>query len=106
MVADAPYDALPLFVRAGSIIPTGPEQQYTGEKGSGELTLRVYAGKDARFSLYEDDGSTYRYETGEYSSIPISWVDATRTLQIGPRSGTFPGMLSDRTFNVVIVAPG
>lgn len=106
VVAPAPYDALPVFVRAGSIVPSGPEQQYTGEKGSRELTVRVYAGKDGRFSLYEDDGSSYGYETGQFSRIPITWTDATRTLQIGARSGTFPGMLPDRTFNVIVIAPG
>ncbi|HWB31278.1 MAG TPA: TIM-barrel domain-containing protein [Vicinamibacterales bacterium] len=104
VTADAPYDRLPVFVRAGSIVPVGPDQQYIGEKPSTPLTLYVYAGANGQFSLYEDDGLTYGYERGQFSRIPIAWNDATRTLTIGARTGTFPGMSSSRTFNVIVVS--
>jgi alpha-D-xyloside xylohydrolase len=101
--APAPYDALPLFIRAGSIIPFGPELQYTGEKPADPITLYVYAGAEGAFTLYEDDGLTYDYEKGAFARIPIGWDDVTRTLTIGKRAGKFPGMLTKRTFNVVLV---
>jgi alpha-D-xyloside xylohydrolase len=66
----------------------------------------VYAGADGKFTLYEDDGLTYKYEGGSFARVPISWNDATQTLTLGPRSGSFPGMVSARTFKVVIVSPG
>jgi len=100
----APYDSMPLFIRAGSIIPFGPELQYTGEKPADPITLFVYAGHDGAFTLYEDDGLSYSYEKGAYARIPIQWDDNSRTLTIGKREGKFPGMLSRRTFNVVLVA--
>jgi alpha-D-xyloside xylohydrolase len=106
VTAAAPYDQLPLFVRAGSIVPFGPDQQYIGEKDAGALTLYVYAGANGQFSLYEDDGVSYDYEKRRFSRIPIVWNDRDRTLTIGRRDGSFEGMVSDRTFNVVLVSPG
>jgi len=103
--APAPYDALPLHVRAGSIVPVGPDLQYTNEKPADPITLYVYAGADGAFTLYEDDGTTYGYERGECARIPLRWDDAKRTLTIGLRSGSFPGMLAERTFEVVLVSP-
>ena len=102
--APAPYESLPLFVRAGSIIPFGPELQYTAEKPADPITLYVYAGTDGAFSLYEDEGLNYNYEKGAFTRIPISWRDSTRTLTIGKREGSFPGMLSERTFEIVLVS--
>jgi alpha-D-xyloside xylohydrolase len=102
--AAAPYDAIPVHVRAGSIIPTGPEMMYTDEKPADPITLWVYAGADGAFTLYEDDGATYGYEKGALSRIPIRWTDATRTLTIGKREGTFPGMQKHRTFEVVLIS--
>jgi alpha-D-xyloside xylohydrolase len=99
----APYDSMPLFIRAGSIIPFGPELQYTGEKPADPITLSVYAGADGTFTLYEDDGLTCGYEKGAFARIPIHWDDAAKTLTIGKREGKFPGMLAKRTFNVVLV---
>lgn len=104
--APAPYDSMPLFVPAGSIIPTGPELQYTGEKPADPITLHVYAGADGAFSLYEDDGLTYGYERGESTRIPFRLDDKTRTLTLEKREGTFPGMLAERIFNVVLISPG
>jgi alpha-D-xyloside xylohydrolase len=102
--ASAPYDAIPIHVRAGSIIPLGPEPQYTTEKKSDPIMLYVYTGANGNFDLYEDDGVTYNYEKGQFSRIPIRWDDATQTLTIGKREGSFPAMLAERAFDVVLVS--
>jgi alpha-D-xyloside xylohydrolase len=102
--APAPYDSIPVHVRAGSIVPLGPELQYTGEKPAEPITLLVYAGGDGAFTLYEDDGLTCAYENGAFTRIPVRWSDATRTLTIGRREGAFPGMLAERSFEVVLVS--
>ena len=104
--AAAPYDRMPLHVRAGSIVPFGPELQWTGEKPADPITLFVYAGADGAFTLYEDDGLTYGYETGAFARIPVRWDDARGRLTIGKREGAFPGMLAERTFDVVLVGKG
>ena len=101
--ASAPYDEIPVFVRAGSIIPYGPEMQFIGEKPSDPIVLYVYAGADGEFTLYEDQGSTFDYEKGAFSEIPIRWNDKTNTLTIGERRGDFNGMLRQRSFHVVLV---
>ena len=101
----APYERMPLFVRAGSIIPFGPDMEWSDQKPADAIRLYVYAGADADFKLYEDDGLTYAYEKGAYSTIPIHWDDASRTLTIGDRVGSFPEMLVNRTFHVVVVDP-
>jgi alpha-D-xyloside xylohydrolase len=101
--AAAPYDRLPLYVRAGAIVPFGPEIQYVQEKPADPITLFVYAGAKGSFTLYEDDGLTYSYEKGAFSRIPLAWDEARRTLTIGARQGSFPGMLAERTFQVVLV---
>jgi alpha-D-xyloside xylohydrolase len=102
----APYDSMPVHVRAGSIVPTGPELQYTDEKPADPIVLWVYAGADGAFTLYEDDGLGYGYEKGAFARIPLRWNDAARTLTIGKREGEFPGMLKQRTFQIVLVAKG
>ena len=102
--APAPYDTLPVHVRAGSIVPVGPDLEYTDEKPADPITLYVYAGADGAFTLYEDDGTTYGYEKGASAVIPIAWNDASGHLAIGARTGTFPGMLESRTFKVVLVS--
>jgi alpha-D-xyloside xylohydrolase len=101
----APYERMPLFVKAGSIILFGPAIEWTDAKPADDLRLYVYAGADADFTLYEDDGLTYGYEKGAYSTIPIHWDEASRTLTIGSRQGEFPGMLAQRAFHVVVVDP-
>jgi alpha-D-xyloside xylohydrolase len=101
--APAPYESLPLFVKAGSILPMGPDLQHTGEKPADPLTLWVYTGQDASFELYEDDGVSYGYEQGQSSIIPLRWDEAKATLTIGTRSGAFPGMLARREIRVVFV---
>jgi alpha-D-xyloside xylohydrolase len=100
----APYDQIPLYVRAGSIVPFGPDLQYTTEKKADPVTVYVYAGANGAFSLYEDDGLTYGYEHGAFSRIALQWNDAAKTLTIGARQGSFPGMLVSRTFRVVVVS--
>jgi alpha-D-xyloside xylohydrolase len=102
-MAPAPYESLPLFVRAGSILPMGPELQYAAEKPADPLTLWVYTGRDASFELYEDDGVSYGYERGQFATIPLAWDEAKGTLSVGPRSGSFPGMLEKRQLRVVFV---
>jgi alpha-D-xyloside xylohydrolase len=103
IVVPAPYDSMPLHVRAGSIVPFGPEIQHTSEKPADPITLYIYAGANGAFTFYEDDGLTYSYEKGAFARIPLQWDDATRTLAIGAREGEFPGMLRQRTFQVVRV---
>ena len=100
ITAQAPLEHMPLFVKEGSIVPIGPKVQYAQQKPSAPITLAVYAGKDGRFELYEDDGTTNGYARGEWSRIPISYNEATGTLTIGARQGTFSGMIADRVFNV------
>ena len=100
----APVGTLPLFVRPGSIIPMGPFLQYSNEKPADPIELRVYRGADGHFTFYEDEGDTYDYEKGQLATIPISWNEHTHTLEIGARSGSFPGMLKEHTFNIVWVS--
>jgi alpha-D-xyloside xylohydrolase len=104
LVVDAPYDRIPVYVREGSIIPFGPELQYSDEKPAELINLYVYTGRDAQFMLYEDEGTNYNYEKGKYATIDISYDEAAKTLTIGPRKGTFKGMLKQRRFNVVVVS--
>ena len=77
--------------------------EWSDEKPADDILLAVYAGADASFILYEDDGLTYNYEKGQYSAIPIRWVDEERTLLVGPRQGSYPGMPEERTFRVVVI---
>ncbi len=103
--AAAPIDKLPLFVRAGSILPYGPDIQYATQTND-PIELRVYRGANGSFTLYEDENDNYNYETGSYTTIPISWNESTQTLTIGARQGSFPGMMANRTFRVVWVGSG
>lgn len=102
---DAPLDVIPLYVRAGSIIPMGPIVQYATEKPDAPLEIRVYPGADGRFTIYEDDNETYAYERGQSARYDLHWNDAKRTLSIGARQGSFPGMIRRRQLNIVIVDP-
>ena len=99
----APIQTEPLFVRAGSIIPYGPDIEYAMEK-SDPIELRVYRGNDGSFTLYEDEGDNYDYEKGAWATIPLKWDQASQTLEIGRRRGKFPGMLKERTFKIVWVS--
>ena len=95
-------DRVPMFVRAGSILPLGPEMQYVGEQAWDHLELRLYPGTDGSFTLYEDEGDGYNYEKGAYATIPFYWNDRARTLTIGERQGSYPGMLDARQFTIVM----
>lgn len=105
VTAPAPLDRIPLDVRAGSILPMGPAIEYAGQ-ATDPIELRVYSGANADFQLYEDQGDSYAYEHGAHSIIPMHWDDGSRTLTLGARQGSFPGMKPGHTFDVVIVAAG
>ena len=94
-------DRVPMFVRAGSILPLGPEMQYVGEKAWDDLELRIYPGANGDFTLYEDEGDNYNYEKGQYATIAFHWNDKARTLTIDERKGSYPGMLTKRHFTIV-----
>jgi alpha-D-xyloside xylohydrolase len=100
---NTPIDIMPLYVKAGSIVPFGPYLQYATEKPADPVELRIYTGADATFELYEDENDNYNYEKDSYAIIPLKWDDKTQTLTIGNRKGSFPGMIKDRTFTVVFV---
>jgi len=103
LVVDAPYERIPVFVREGSIIPFGPEMQYSDERPADVITLYVYAGRDGQFQLYEDEGTNYNYEKGKYATIDITYNDAAKTLTLGKCNGSFNGMLKNRQFHIVYV---
>ena len=101
---DAPYEKMPLYVRAGSIVPVGPDMQWSDEKPAEVIDLYVYKGADGEFTLYEDENVNYNYEKGAYAMIDFAYDDASGVLTIGKRSGEFPGMLDERVFNVIPVS--
>jgi alpha-D-xyloside xylohydrolase len=101
--ADAPIDKIPLLVRAGSIIPMGPFIQYAAEKPADPIELRIYPGADGSFTLYEDENDNYNYEKGIHATIAFHWDNVTHCLTIDDRKGSFPGMLKERTFNIIVV---
>ncbi len=101
--ASAPLDRLPLYIRAGSILPLGPDEEWSTEKPADPIELRVYRGADGDFTLYEDENDNYNYEKGAYATISLHWDDAKQALTIGDRTGQFPGMLASRAFHVVFV---
>mgnify|MGYP002761797106 FL=1 len=103
ILADAPYDKIPVFVPEGAILPVGPEMEWSDQKKAELIDLYVYAGKDGSYTLYEDEGTNYNYEKGKYATIDIQYNDAQKTVTIGARKGSFDGMLQKRRFNVVLV---
>ena len=104
LVVDAPYERMPVYVREGSIVPFGPEMEWSDQKQAELINLYVYQGKDAEFQLYEDEGTNYNYEKGKYATINMVYDEASKTLTIGQRKGAFKGMLKNRRFNVVVVS--
>lgn len=103
---ETPVDIMPLYLKAGSILPIGPKVQYALEKKWDNLEIRVYEGANGSFTLYEDENDNYNYEKGVYSTISFTWDNAKKSLTIGDRKGTFPGMLAERKFRVVLVGKG
>jgi alpha-D-xyloside xylohydrolase len=101
--AITPLDRLPLYIRAGSILPLGPDQEWSTQKPEDPIELRIYPGADGDFVIYEDENDNYNYEKSVYATITLHWDDAAHTLTIGDRKGQFPGMLENRTFHVVFV---
>jgi alpha-D-xyloside xylohydrolase len=100
---EAPLDKIPLFIKVGSIIPFGPEVQFATEKNWDNLEIRIYPGTNGEFTLYEDENDNYNYEKGICSTIQFSWNDSRKVLTIYGRQGSFPGMLSERNFNIICV---
>lgn len=103
IVADAPYDKIPVFIPEGAILPIGPEMQWCDEKKPELIDLYVYAGKDGSYTLYEDEGTNYNYEKGKYAVIDFKYDDARKQVTIGARKGSFDGMLQKRRFNIILV---
>jgi alpha-D-xyloside xylohydrolase len=97
---------MPLYVRAGSIVPMGPRMEYATEKMADTIELRIYPGADGQFSLYEDENETYNYEKGQFATINFSWKDKEKLLTIGDSKGSFPGQLKRRVFRVLVVGEG
>ncbi|MBN1782916.1 DUF5110 domain-containing protein [bacterium] len=106
VTADAPIEICPVYIRSGSIVPTGPFLQYAAEKPADPLEIRIYPGADGEFTLYEDENDNYNYERGAYVLIHLTWDDAGKRLNISDREGAFPGMLENRRFRLVLVRPG
>ena len=104
IVADAPFDKIPVFVPEGSILPVGPEMEWSDQKKAELIDLYVYAGKDGSYTLYEDEGTNYNYEKGKYAMIDFKYNDAQKTITIAARKGAFEGMLQKRRFNIVLVS--
>jgi alpha-D-xyloside xylohydrolase len=103
VVRDVPLDIVPLYVRAGAILPMGPVLQYATEQPDAPYEIRIYPGADGSFTLYEDDNETYAYEKGQSARVELGWNDKARTLAISARKGRFPGMAKGRTLNLVLV---
>jgi len=106
IIADAPYERIPVFVKAGSIIPFGPELQYASEKKADTITLNIYSGADGSFNLYEDEETNYNYEKGKFSIIPVKYNEASRTITIGERTGAFTGMMEKGVFRINFISSG
>ena len=104
--AAAPLDIMPLYVKAGSIIPFGPFEEYATEKAADTIELRIYPGANGEFTLYEDENDNYNYEKGQFATIHFAWDDAHKQLTIGSTKGKFAGMLKQRVFNVIVVKEG
>jgi alpha-D-xyloside xylohydrolase len=103
---DVPLDVFPLYVRAGAIVPMGPVVQYATERADAPHEVRIYPGANGKFTVYEDDNETYAYEKGQYATYDLVWNDAARSLTVGARKGTYPGLVQTRKLNLVLVTPG
>ncbi|MGN1263048.1 MAG: DUF5110 domain-containing protein, partial [Prevotella sp.] len=104
ITAPAPYERIPVFVPEGAILPLGPAMEWSSEKPAELINLYVYGGSNGHFTIYEDEETNYNYEKGRYSTIEITYDDASRTLTLGARKGSFDGMLKQRRFNIILVS--
>lgn len=104
--AAAPIETMPLYVRAGSIVPMGPFSEYATQKPADTVELRIYPGADGKFEVYEDENDNYNYEKGQYAKFSFSWDDKRKTLTVSDTKGSFPGMLKHRVLNIVLVKQG
>ena len=105
LTAEAPYERMPLYARAGQIVPMGPAIEYTAQDTAGELIIHIYTGRDATFSLYEDEGTNYDYERGAFSRIPMQWSEAEQRFTLGEREGSFREMIAERDVTVRLITP-
>ncbi len=103
IVAEAPYERIPVFVKAGSIIPTGKSMEFTNQYSDDELTIYVYAGADGEFTLYSDESTNYNYEKGAFAMVPMKYNDAEKTLTIADRQGSYNGMVEKQKINVIYI---
>ncbi|RKR81777.1 alpha-D-xyloside xylohydrolase [Mucilaginibacter gracilis] len=106
VISDSPIDHIPVFVKAGSVVPMGPPMQYTDEKPDAAWEIRIYPGANGKFMVYEDEGDNYHYMQGKFSTYELSWNDMLKELTIAPRIGSYKGMKKDRVFNIVVVNTG
>ena len=106
IIAPAPIDHIPVYVRTGSIVPMGPLQQYSSEKPDAQWEIRIYPGADGEFTVYEDEGDNYNYEQGTYATYTLKWNDRARQLTVSNRKGSYPGMTKSRILNIVVVGDG
>lgn len=105
LTKETPLDVIPLFVKAGSVLPIGPQVQYATEKKWDNLEVRVYPGANGQFVLYEDENDNYNYEKGIFSTIAFTWDESKKTLTIDDRQGSYPGMLNERKFKITYITP-
>lgn len=106
ITSEAAIDHIPVFVKAGSVVPMGPIMQHSGEQPNAAWEIRIYPGANGKFTVYEDEGSNYNYQKGESSAYEITWNDKKQEVTIGRRKGSFPGMVGNRTLKIVLVKPG
>lgn len=102
---DVDLEKIPLFVKAGSILPLGPTKQSTFEDTEEPWEIRIYPGANGTYSVYEDEGNNYNYEKGQFCTFDLNWNNTDRTLTISDRKGKFTGMKKKITFNVIMVSP-
>jgi len=105
LTANAELSTMPIYIKAGSILPTGPDIQWTGEKVNNPLTIKIYSGENGDFTIYEDEGDNYNYENGAFSTIKLVWKENERKLTIAKCNGVFNGMIKERDMIIYLISP-
>lgn len=105
ITAKAELDTMPIYVKAGSILPIGPDIQFTGEKVDGPLIINIYSGENGEFTIYEDEGDNYNYESGAFATIKLTWNEITKKLTIAKRNGKFNKMINEREMTICLITP-